>query len=241
MLSFIIFRSCMFSTFLQRLTHTFSFDFVNKSPFISKINDSIRVRYVPNEVGSPRIEALYPTPLGFKYEVTFEYEVWFEQGFQWVKGGKLPGLRGGNPSIKTTGCIRPQPKNAWSNRIMWGPKGTAILYIYDQTRFFDNIACGISNSSNIPIFVPNKWINIKLYMKLNSETNKNDGIATMYIENKKIIHRPYITWYNITTTIDHVYFSTFYGGNDYSWAPLNTTFIRFRRPKLYNYNILNGL
>ena len=219
----------------QKLNKSIDFRFV-KNSFVRSIQDGIRVTYVPSNIGSARIESLYSLSSEFKNQITFEYNVLFENGFEWSKGGKLPGLRGGNKIISTTGCVRPQPINAWSFRLMWGPMGTITMYTYDQKRNEQNIPCGISNYSKVPVLSIGKWINIKIYMKVNNQQNK--GVAKLVINNKLISYRSNITWCPLNTTIDHIYFSTFYGGDDISWAPRNSTFIRFINPRIYNYDIV---
>ena len=51
------------------------------------------------------------------------YEVAFEANFDWVKGGKLPGLRGG---LATSGCSGGSKSNGgscFSSRVMWRQNG----------------------------------------------------------------------------------------------------------------------
>ncbi|MBU2711848.1 glycosyl hydrolase family 8 [Zooshikella harenae] len=50
----------------------------------------LRISYHPNEQGSPRITSRYSLPPARAY--TLNYDVLFEPGFEFVKGGKLPGL-----------------------------------------------------------------------------------------------------------------------------------------------------
>jgi hypothetical protein len=47
------------------------------------------------------------------------YELAFDQGFDWVKGGKLPGLRGGPEIDGCSGGIASNGTNCWSARLMW--------------------------------------------------------------------------------------------------------------------------
>ena len=54
--------------------------------------------------------------------------VYFDPHFQWVKGGKLPGIAGG-----PTGCgggVNAQSEGCWSVRIMWRRNGDGEAYIY---------------------------------------------------------------------------------------------------------------
>ncbi|KAG8938035.1 hypothetical protein FRC03_007697 [Tulasnella sp. 419] len=52
------------------------------------------------------------------------YEVAFSDGFQFVKGGKLPGLRGGPQSNGCSGGHRPNGEDCFSMRLMWRPLGS---------------------------------------------------------------------------------------------------------------------
>ena len=54
--------------------------------------------------------------------------VYFDPHFEWVKGGKLPGIAGG-----PTGCgggVNAQSRGCWSVRIMWRRNGDGEAYIY---------------------------------------------------------------------------------------------------------------
>lgn len=51
------------------------------------------------------------------------YEVAFDPGFQFVKGGKLPGLRGGPDASGCEGGSQPNGTNCWSMRLMWRKDG----------------------------------------------------------------------------------------------------------------------
>lgn len=69
----------------------------------------------------------YATPLNLAgaRNVTLEYSVFFPTDFNWVKGGKLPGLFGGH-----TGCSGGvSARDCFSTRLMWRPQGTGELYL----------------------------------------------------------------------------------------------------------------
>ena len=58
-------------------------------------------------------------------DVTFEYKVFFPSDFDWVKGGKLPGLYGGH-----TGCSGGNAAlDCFSTRLMWHTGGAGDLYL----------------------------------------------------------------------------------------------------------------
>lgn len=50
------------------------------------------------------------------------YEVAFDKGFEWVKGGKLPGLRGGSPN-GCSGGNQADGTSCFSTRMMWRTSG----------------------------------------------------------------------------------------------------------------------
>ncbi len=170
-----------------------------------------------------------------------EFEVFFDKDFEWVQGGKMHGFISGNPDTDSTGCA-PQPKNGWSFRLMWVKKGTIILYIYDQSRIQSKEKCGVGTYSSPNVLVKDRWLNIKMYMKLNSKGDKSDGVARLYIDNKLILQRNDIKFRGVDTgaTIDYIIFSTFYGGSDTSWSPSKTTYAYYRGAKLYDSDILNS-
>ncbi|KAG6375847.1 hypothetical protein JVT61DRAFT_2706 [Boletus reticuloceps] len=69
----------------------------------------------------------YATPLNLAgaRNVTLEYSVFFPANFNWVKGGKLPGLFGGH-----TGCSGgASAQDCFSTRLMWRPHGVGELYL----------------------------------------------------------------------------------------------------------------
>lgn len=51
------------------------------------------------------------------------YEVAFDEAFPWVKGGKLPGLRGGLNSTGCSGGTQSDGKDCFSTRLMWRTDG----------------------------------------------------------------------------------------------------------------------
>ena len=55
--------------------------------------------------------------------ILLSYEIAFDQGFDWVKGGKLPGIRGGPDPDGCSGGVKPNGTNCFSMRLMWRPEG----------------------------------------------------------------------------------------------------------------------
>ena len=74
----------------------------------------------------------YATPLNLAgaRNVTLAYSIFFPVDFDWVKGGKLPGLFGGH-----TGCSGgASARDCFSTRLMWRPQGVGELYLVRLVR-----------------------------------------------------------------------------------------------------------
>ncbi|TFL01094.1 polysaccharide lyase family 14 protein, partial [Pterulicium gracile] len=70
----------------------------------------------------------YSTPLALHQarNVSLSYSVFFPRGFEWVRGGKLPGLYGGRE-----GCSGgDEALDCFSTRMMWRAEGEGELYLY---------------------------------------------------------------------------------------------------------------
>ena len=66
-----------------------------------------------------------PLDISKANNVTLEYKVFFPSDFDWVKGGKLPGLYGGH-----TRCSGGNPAlDCFSTRMMWRAGGAGELYL----------------------------------------------------------------------------------------------------------------
>jgi len=76
--------------------------------------------------GGTQFYTLWNTTDGSRFNTMMvTYEVAFDAGFDWVKGGKLPGLRGGLNSSGCSGGNKSDGLSCFSSRIMWRPKGIA--------------------------------------------------------------------------------------------------------------------
>lgn len=74
------------------------------------------------------------------------YEVAFDAGFDWVKGGKLPGIRGGLNSSGCSGGHESTGKDCFSTRLMWrkngAGEGMSFLFSFENiTGHYDYSLC----------------------------------------------------------------------------------------------------
>ncbi|KAF9275745.1 hypothetical protein BGZ74_003860 [Mortierella antarctica] len=63
--------------------------------------------------------------------IRLEFQMLFQPGFQWVKGGKLPGILSGSEQGCNAGCSGGgSAENCFSTRLMWRANGEGELYLY---------------------------------------------------------------------------------------------------------------
>jgi hypothetical protein len=78
-----------------------------------------------HDTGGAQWYNLWNTTDGSSFDsMLLSYELAFDSSYSWVKGGKLPGLRGG---LEGTGCSggdnAPNGKDCFSSRLMWRKNG----------------------------------------------------------------------------------------------------------------------
>ena len=82
--------------------------------------------YPAGTYGVAQNGAIWWVPLGGNFErATFSYRIRFTNGFDWPRGGKLPGLAGGRAN---TGGHPSTGLDGWSARNMW-KKDNVIQYV----------------------------------------------------------------------------------------------------------------
>ena len=73
-----------------------------------------------HDTGGAQLYTLWNTTDGSSFNsMMVTYEVAFDAGFDWVKGGKLPGLRGGLSSSGCSGGNKSDGLECFSSRLMW--------------------------------------------------------------------------------------------------------------------------
>jgi len=152
------------------------------------------------------------------------YYLKFDKGFEFVKGGKLPGLVGG---AANTGGRKPTGLDGWSARIMWRQDGKIVQYLYhpDQlTQYGDDIPWNIRGQ---PHFIPGRWHCVETYVQLNTPGIHN-GMLRSWLDGELACEKTNIRYRDIASIkIDSFYFSTFHGGDDPSWAPSKDVYCLF--------------
>jgi hypothetical protein len=209
--------------------------------------------------GTDVVQAVQAITLGDEYSLN--YDLYFEPGYDWARGGKLPGLSAkewdSGCSIEGDGLPTDPGPARWSVRLMWRANGTNELYVYDQNRVPG--ACGTRSPTPVT-FTTGRWYAITIYVKLNTTATSTDGIAALYIDGQVARQETGIRFRAETSSnsrINQIFFSTFYGGNeskrlhclanpgsspyctvpdptpDKTWVPQNVTYLRFDNMAVY--------
>lgn len=77
-----------------------------------------------HDTGGAQFYSLWNTSDGSQFNsMMVSYELAFDSGFDWVKGGKLPGLRGGLNSTGCSGGNKANGLDCFSSRLMWRTDG----------------------------------------------------------------------------------------------------------------------
>lgn len=185
----------------------------------------LRVTYPAGQFGPGNGGVQFMVALGGPHEeLFFSYRVRFSEGFDFVKGGKLPGLVGGS---SPTGCA---PKtDGFSARNMWRSGGSAVQYVYypDQpNNCGDDIAYRTEGAA--VAFAPGTWHTVEHRLVMNTP-GESDGLLEAWVDGELVVQRLDMAWRGAGANfgIDRLYFSTFFGGGDSSWAPATAQVIDF--------------
>jgi len=148
------------------------------------------------------------------------YYVRFAPGFDFVKGGKLPGFYGGT---QTSGGHIPDGTNGFSTRFMWREGGQGELYAYLPSS--DKYGTSLDRGSFS--FTPGQWHCIEQELTLNTPGIAN-GVVRGWLDGKSTFQETRLMFRTVDSLhIEGVFFSTFFGGSDTTWAATADTYVDF--------------
>ena len=164
-------------------------------------------------------------------EAYLRYYVKFEKGFDFRKGGKLPGLMGGGNSWLRSGGNQPDGTNGWTLRFMWVDKGKLIVYAYVPKSKNGKWGANVWGQGIDCDFYakPGEWICIEEYVNVVTPNN-DDGKLKVWINGIERVNIEDMRFRNVENNdgkIGGVYFSTFHGGNTDDWRPHNDSYTQF--------------
>jgi len=215
--------------------------------------EALHLTCIPGKVGMEGGTGFRALPL-LKFptnHLVYEYEVFFPEDFNFVKGGKLPGMGLGSGTESATGGD--WKKDAGSVRIMWRERGQAIVYVYFplqiskkgtrdgtitvQNAAFEKAADGsLGKHAGIDVFFKHRaglkfkkgeWNTVRLDVKLNTP-GKRDGVLSTTINGETRSVDGVIFRNDPELAINMVLSQTFFGGSTKEWAAKKTETISFR-------------
>jgi hypothetical protein len=139
------------------------------------------------------------------------YRVRFAEGFAFVKGGKLPGFYGGH---MIGGGHIPDGTDGFSTRFMWRAGGAGEVYAYLPS----SLTWGTSLGRGSFRFTTGRWQCLEQELSLNTP-GRADGVVRVWLDDQPVLMQEHLTFRTVAALqIEGLFFSTFFGGNDASWA-----------------------
>ncbi|KZV89142.1 hypothetical protein EXIGLDRAFT_721627 [Exidia glandulosa HHB12029] len=207
--------------------------------------------YNPSATDAPRggIGMYFPGPTGAALnwsdpsvtQIVFSYAVFFPAGFQFVKGGKLPGPYGGATNDTAFACSGGRQEDragCFDLRLMWRTDGAGEVYAYlpeldsnsaAVTKLKGSIldsSFGASVARGAFKFATGDWTVVAQRVQLNNVTAANpDGEIELFVNGVSVIHATGLTIRSQAESVFRgVHFQTFFGGSDNTWAsPVDQT------------------
>ena len=186
-------------------------------------NHVLRVKYPANVVGPWHSGSQFFAQLPPHDEYWLTYRVRFQQGFDFKKGGKLPGLGSGDG--RYAGGRKPYNGDGWTARLMWKEDGTLIPYLY---------YVGMPKTSRFGHHWPinanirrGHWHEVTQRVRVNTPGRRN-GLYEIWMDGRLMTRKHDMIWRSGNKApVDAFFFSTFHGGAGYDWAPRWDSYIDF--------------
>lgn len=187
-----------------------------------------------------------PSGVGDADSLILKYDVYFDN-FGFGKGGKLPGLFGGEDGAGAYACSgHHNPPTCFSLRLMWRTSGMAEVYAYipdnqapgfkDRNDVIYHATSGQSLGRGQVNFVNNKWHTVTMETHLN-EVGQTNGYIKLCVN----VHGGSEQCYTaanlrMRNSSSHflrgVIFSTFFGGSSSDYAAPNDCYTYYKNFKL---------
>jgi hypothetical protein len=187
----------------------------------------LEARYPKGCVGPDACALQVRSAFPARQEAWMRYKVKFHAGFDWRKGGKLPGLCGGKCN---TGCVDVSGNDGWSARLMWHGDGKLVQYVYHPD---GNSGCGSDMAYAGGALATGRWHEIVNQVILNTPgtsggQGRHDGVIRAWVDGKLALERTGLRLRDAATVkLDQFYFSTFHGGDSQDWGPAVESFASF--------------
>jgi hypothetical protein len=181
--------------------------------------------------GAPLGGAQFRTPfarlgLAADGEIGIRYRVTLDANFDFVRGGKLPGLYGGRAN---SGGQVPDGTDGYSLRFVWQAGGSGALSAYLPGSAKWGSVFGLGQWR----FVPGRTVELALYVRLNTP-GRADGLVAAWADDALVAYAPDLVLRSVPTLgLDGFFFSTFFGGGTPDWATPVDTATHFGRMDVF--------
>ena len=188
-------------------------------------SNTLSVKLLKNEIGQQG-GAICDIKIANNDEYILSYKVKFQNGFEWTKGGKLPGLGGG--AVYAGGA---SGDDGWSFRPVWHyyegvndnkPFLAPYAYYVDQPKTYgDEFSARYTISDN-------SWYNIWIHIKMNTGT-LNNGKIHMKVNNSTVYYDSTFRWVtkDAGREIDELMWDIFRGGASSEYKASKDNYIYF--------------
>ncbi len=137
----------------------------------------------PNDNDTPACAAQIIQPLVKTADTMWSaYDIFFEDGFEFQLGGKLPGLCGGKCY---TGNAMPEIGDGWSARIMWRKDGNAVQLIYfmgQESVYGDDFKWDLNGTIPQKQFTTGTWHRIVNKVSMNTIVSPGNGDKNGHVQ-----------------------------------------------------------
>jgi hypothetical protein len=197
---------------------------------VLQTDGSLRLRfprgsYVPGARDAPRGGAGFLAPLLQGHQARqgcLSYQLRVPADFDFVRGGKLPGLYGGQAP---SGGEAVDGHSGFSVRLMWRSGGQLEAYAYVANAPSGRYASIARGAARLEREV---WVQLSQEIILN-DPQRDDGVVRLWVNGQLVLERRDIAFRrDAKLNIDGLMFSSFFGGNDPGWASPRDQELRFR-------------
>ncbi|KAG5719404.1 hypothetical protein E4T56_gene13457 [Termitomyces sp. T112] len=168
-------------------------------------------------------------------EAVFSYRMMLQSDWEWVKGGKLPGVFGGvgDLSYSCTGGRQQNRCQCFNFRPMWRPNSAGELYTYlpltdtnssvlvnvpPESKANNDYGFSVGRGSFHFDIAVGRWVSIAFRVKLNTSGYHN-GEIQLWVDGESVMDIKGLSICNAESArIKGMHFQTFFGGHDESWA-----------------------
>ena len=176
--------------------------------------------------------------IGGREEIYLSYHVRFGPGFEWQRGGKLPGLMT-KVEGPITGCNPVDGTDGFSTRFTWGREGKLKVspYVPPQPGVEPSERGCAAHFAFDERAERGRWIHLVQMVRLNSP-GRADGAIRAWMDGEPMVGLDGIRFREVPFGIEGILFATFYGGS--CCAPDDRTHIDFADFSLHDTNPLAG-